>query len=495
MWRSLRISRSDARRVALGTHSLTLVPVGPFAAGTVLPSHTVGRLEADGHGAALGSFGCALEARWRARWAPSPPPFSLLLGAMPSRSEHPQVQARLDAVAAANARLGEAPNDAARRALVRAVFRAWRSMFEVALVRPEEAYSGQVVRCVDTVFDPRIGVGQCGLPRAWWKTLLGRRLHDDLVARGGARTLWTAVDWIARDDPRVHRALERLAHAHPVVVLRERPVTTAALRTLRVTLVEGAAMQLHPCHARWATDVEDQAALWLLVPSQPEVRARLERHVDDDPPPDAAPWRGSLCIDDFLEAPSKAAVLADTWSRLAMVQEQYVEGFITEGERYNKGVDLWSAATETLVHEVLVRLEAAHEHPLAQMPQPRRAALAAMASMEGLTAKPWGELYERPIVESLREGLSPHSYFLQAQTRTAVRIRTSRRAERGAALLRACSRGWAPTRDPICSGGSWPSRRSRVRASSWPRRARPSMRGGSMPSKRRGFRGWCCVRR
>ena len=60
----------------------------------------------------------------------------------------------------------------------------------------------------------------------------------------------------------------------------------------------------------------------------------------------------SICIDDMRIPPDKERFLAEATEEVNQIQDQYQEGLITDGERYNKVIDIWAQATE-------------HDHPAA----------------------------------------------------------------------------------------------------------------------------------
>jgi DNA-directed RNA polymerase subunit beta' len=126
----------------------------------------------------------------------------------------------------------------------------------------------------------------------------------------------------------------------------------------------------------------------------------------------------SLGLDDLVAPPARPEILAEAHARCAAVQEMYDEGLITDGERYQKVVDLWSEASDRMAWSIQEQFQG----PAA------RGALAALCrsgaidhgyhvarklgGMVGLTARPWGEVIERPILGSLRSGLGAHEQFM-----------------------------------------------------------------------------------
>lgn len=131
----------------------------------------------------------------------------------------------------------------------------------------------------------------------------------------------------------------------------------------------------------------------------------------------------SLCLDDLRAPAEKPAMIAETLVRCAEVRLQYDEGLITDGERYNKVVDLWSDVTwrvrnaaKKAHREVAVPLDAWCERGATE---DRRDALRGMV---GLVAKPSGEIIEMPVLQSVGEGLSPYSFFVRARSDRHMRM-------------------------------------------------------------------------
>jgi DNA-directed RNA polymerase subunit beta' len=118
----------------------------------------------------------------------------------------------------------------------------------------------------------------------------------------------------------------------------------------------------------------------------------------------------SLCIDDLAPTPEHAARVRENQSRVAEVQRMYDEALITDGERYNKIVDLWASVVERDRGEARDRTPA--NTTLAALTQ-QGPALAALRAMTGLQALPSGEIVETPLARTLAEGRSPHEAFLR----------------------------------------------------------------------------------
>src|SRR5258708_10488894 len=105
---------------------------------------------------------------------------------------------------------------------------------------------------------------------------------------------------------------------------------------------------------------------------------------------------------------------------MALVEKQYRSGLITDGERYNKIIEMWTEAGEE-ISKVMFRTLEYNEgrkelNPVYLMQDSgargNRQQIKQLAGMRGLMAKPSGEIIERPITSNFREGLSVLEYFI-----------------------------------------------------------------------------------
>ncbi|MBI4238762.1 MAG: DNA-directed RNA polymerase subunit beta', partial [Deltaproteobacteria bacterium] len=137
----------------------------------------------------------------------------------------------------------------------------------------------------------------------------------------------------------------------------------------------------------------------------------------------------SICIDDLVIPDNKEKVLGAAIAEVREVEEQYAEGLITSGEKYNKVVDIWAETTEKVAGEMMQKIrlekitgpggevkEQLSFNPLLIMADSgaRGSAqqLRQLAGMRGLMAKPSGEIIETPIMANFREGLNVLQYFI-----------------------------------------------------------------------------------
>ncbi len=103
------------------------------------------------------------------------------------------------------------------------------------------------------------------------------------------------------------------------------------------------------------------------------------------------------------------------------VQNQYQEGAITQGERYNKIIEIWSKVTERVSEEMFKAMEeddrtGRYLNPIYIMADSgargSKQQIRQLSGMRGLMAKPSGEIIETPITANFREGLNVLQYFI-----------------------------------------------------------------------------------
>src|SRR5213596_2099522 len=127
----------------------------------------------------------------------------------------------------------------------------------------------------------------------------------------------------------------------------------------------------------------------------------------------------SIGIDDMHIPSSKERHIASARDQVNEVEQQYQDGVITNGERYNKVVDIWAHVTELISEEMFRELEAGEQggefNPIYMMADSgargSKQQIRQLAGMRGLMAKPSGEIIETPITSNFREGLTVLEYF------------------------------------------------------------------------------------
>ena len=137
----------------------------------------------------------------------------------------------------------------------------------------------------------------------------------------------------------------------------------------------------------------------------------------------------SISIKDMLIPEKKYTMIEDTQAQVREILSQYKDGLITDGERYNKVIDIWAGVTEKVSDEMLQELrveqvtgadgkqtQAESFNSIYMMADSgaRGSAvqLRQLAGMRGLMAKPSGEIIETPITANFREGLTVLQYFI-----------------------------------------------------------------------------------
>ncbi|MCX6872506.1 MAG: DNA-directed RNA polymerase subunit beta' [Verrucomicrobia bacterium] len=128
----------------------------------------------------------------------------------------------------------------------------------------------------------------------------------------------------------------------------------------------------------------------------------------------------SIGIVDMVIPEEKPEVIAKAYEDVDKVTKQYRNGVITDGERYQKIVDVWTHATDTIANALYRKIEhndgKAKASPLFMMvdsgARGNKSQIKQLGGMRGLMAKPSGEIIERPIISNFREGLSVLEYFI-----------------------------------------------------------------------------------
>jgi DNA-directed RNA polymerase subunit beta' len=137
----------------------------------------------------------------------------------------------------------------------------------------------------------------------------------------------------------------------------------------------------------------------------------------------------SISINDMVIPEGKPAIIGRSTEEVKEIQNQYTEGLITDGERYNKVIDIWAKSTEEIAKEMLDNLSRdtviAPDGTEVKVPSFNAIHMMAdsgsrgsaqqirqLAGMRGLMAKPSGEIIETPITANFREGLTVLQYFI-----------------------------------------------------------------------------------
>ncbi|VAW57072.1 DNA-directed RNA polymerase beta' subunit, partial [hydrothermal vent metagenome] len=137
----------------------------------------------------------------------------------------------------------------------------------------------------------------------------------------------------------------------------------------------------------------------------------------------------SICLDDMIIPPQKVEILNEAEAEVKEIENQYSSGLVTNGERYNKVVDIWSHANEKVAKAMMDKISktevinakgekeiTASFNNIYMMADSGARGSAAqirqLAGMRGLMAKPDGSIIETPITANFREGLNVLQYFI-----------------------------------------------------------------------------------
>ncbi|MBA2341145.1 MAG: DNA-directed RNA polymerase subunit beta' [Pyrinomonadaceae bacterium] len=129
----------------------------------------------------------------------------------------------------------------------------------------------------------------------------------------------------------------------------------------------------------------------------------------------------SIGIDDLVTPEAKKTLVANAESDVIEVEKQYRDGVITNGERYNKVIAIWSEVTDKVAKEMFKAMDEKEKatkelNPILIMSDSGARGTAQqirqLAGMRGLMAKPSGEIIETPIRSNFREGLNVLQYFI-----------------------------------------------------------------------------------
>ncbi len=145
----------------------------------------------------------------------------------------------------------------------------------------------------------------------------------------------------------------------------------------------------------------------------------------------------SISIDAMIIPLSKWDILKEAEKKVEEIGRQYTEGLITQGEKYNKVVDIWARSTDEVANEMMAAMKketvvdefgnqvmgedgnalmAESFNPIYMMAESgargSKDQMRQLAGMRGLMAKPSGEIIETPITANFREGLSVLQYFI-----------------------------------------------------------------------------------
>lgn len=137
----------------------------------------------------------------------------------------------------------------------------------------------------------------------------------------------------------------------------------------------------------------------------------------------------SIGLNDMVMPTEKSEYLTKAYSQIQEIESQYIDGLITDGERYNKVIDIWAQTSENIASAMMKRLSSQQVkgpngeevtipsfNSIFMMADSgargSNAQIRQLAGMRGLMAKPSGEIIETPITANFREGLTVLQYFI-----------------------------------------------------------------------------------
>jgi DNA-directed RNA polymerase subunit beta' len=137
----------------------------------------------------------------------------------------------------------------------------------------------------------------------------------------------------------------------------------------------------------------------------------------------------SISIGDMIIPSQKGAIIEKAEQEVKKIDDQYKSGLITDGEKYNKVIDIWAQSTENIASEMMSEMAVEEiEDPKGDMEKATsfnaifmmsdsgsrgsKDQMRQLAGMRGLMAKPSGEIIETPITSNFREGLTVLQYFI-----------------------------------------------------------------------------------
>ncbi|MGA1696041.1 MAG: DNA-directed RNA polymerase subunit beta', partial [Arenicellales bacterium] len=137
----------------------------------------------------------------------------------------------------------------------------------------------------------------------------------------------------------------------------------------------------------------------------------------------------SIGVDDMVVPDGKTSILEAAEAEVKAIQDQHSQGLLTDGERYNKVVDIWTHASERVANEMMDEIKVDYVtnssgetveqdsfNSIFMMADSgargSQAQIRQLAGMRGLMAKPDGSIIETPITANFREGLNVNEYFI-----------------------------------------------------------------------------------
>ena len=132
----------------------------------------------------------------------------------------------------------------------------------------------------------------------------------------------------------------------------------------------------------------------------------------------ATKFGATIGMDDIIVPHAKEGMIKEATEQVAQIHNQYLQGHITNEERYNRVIEVWSTTNDALTNELMKELEADKQgfNPVHMMANSgargSRGQIRQLAGMRGLMAKPSGDIIELPIRSSFKEGLDVTEFFI-----------------------------------------------------------------------------------
>src|SRR5439155_930043 len=314
-------------------------------------------------------------------------------------------------------------------------------------------YSGRSV----IVVGPELKLHQCGLPKNMalelFKPFIIRKLED----KGFVQTVKSAKRLVERERPEVWDILGDIIKGHPVLLNRAPTLHRLGIQAFEPVLVEGKAIRIHPlvCTAFNADFDGDQMAVHIPLSPEAQIEASVLMLSSNNilspahGAPIAIPSQDIVLGCYYLtKAKSGAkgegrafgnpddvmlALEAGELETLSPIRLRFTgelqdltaarddQDVITNGERYNKVIAIWSEATEQIANAMFTEMEALDREGRTFNPvyimadsgaRGSKQQIRQLAGMRGLMAKPSGEIIETPITANFREALSVLHYFI-----------------------------------------------------------------------------------
>ncbi len=231
-------------------------------------------------------------------------------------------------------------------------------------------------------------------------------------------------------DEKALKLHDRIRFRNPDFERPERRYANPKVRTLETTVGRVLFNEIWPDEIGFVNDRVDKGRLGDLILHAHQVvgHARTVRALDELKTLGfnyACQAGVSMGIKDMIRPPEKDDLIKHATAEVSSVDAQYQQGVITDGERYNKIIDIWTNTTEKIADALYKGVDRntskdnpnpVETNPMFMMVDSKargsKLQIRQLAGMRGLMAKPSGEIIERPITASFREGLGVLEYFI-----------------------------------------------------------------------------------